>query len=448
MTRLADRFRRSTQMPYLPSLSDFGSFLATSYGTPDREMIARTFRSYAVNGYGQNGILFGVIGLRMSLFTEASFCFRDRRRKNLFGAATLGLLEEPWPGGTTGDLLARAEQDVSLAGNFFVRSVEGVQLERLQPDLVTIVSELAEDRLGRPHRRVVGYAYDAGQVDPARNLETYDVTEVAHWAPIPDPLALHRGMSWMTPILREIDADTEMIEHKLKFLRNGATPNLLLKYQRRLSPDQKQELRDQFDARHSGTMNAGRALVLEDGADASVIGADLKALSIAEVQAAGAARVGFVGGVPSELMPAAATGRSLLPDTAYAAAIRRFADMWGRPQWRSLCSALSNLVEVPGGAQLWYDTTDIAALQPGEQDIATTMQLQMAGVNVGIMAGFDPDALIQAAISGDLSLLLGKHSGLASVQMQSISGASEPADKADPALQDNPQGTDQQGVKP
>jgi hypothetical protein len=30
---------------------------------------------------------------------------------------------------------------------------------------------------------------------------------VAHWSPIPDPLANFRGMSWLTPVLREIDAD-------------------------------------------------------------------------------------------------------------------------------------------------------------------------------------------------------------------------------------------------
>jgi hypothetical protein len=37
---------------------------------------------------------------------------------------------------------------------------------------------------------------------------------VAHFAPIIDPLADFRGMSWLTPILREIQADQAMTRHQ------------------------------------------------------------------------------------------------------------------------------------------------------------------------------------------------------------------------------------------
>src|SRR5205823_12554188 len=46
--------------------------------------------------------------------------------------------------------------------------------------------------------------------------------EVAHWAPIPDPENAGIGMSWLTPVIRELQADWAATEHKLRFFVNGA----------------------------------------------------------------------------------------------------------------------------------------------------------------------------------------------------------------------------------
>ena len=89
-------------------------------------------------GYQGNRIVFSVILARLALFSEAQFKWRDLTSKKLFGTAELSLLENPWPGGTTGELLARMEQDVSLAGNAFIRST-GDRLVRLRPDWVDII---------------------------------------------------------------------------------------------------------------------------------------------------------------------------------------------------------------------------------------------------------------------------------------------------------------------
>jgi hypothetical protein len=37
-------------------------------------------------------------------------------------------------------------------------------------------------------------------------------------------------MSWLTPVLREIQADQSMTTYKRKFFENGATPNLVVKH--------------------------------------------------------------------------------------------------------------------------------------------------------------------------------------------------------------------------
>lgn len=417
--RLIDRMRAGS--PASRALSDVQSVLFTSYGAPDREQVLPTFQSYSTDGYGGNAIVYGAILARLQLFSEARFKYRSLRDRRLFGDASLALLERPWPGGSTGELLARMEQDVSLAGNSFTRRAAADRLERLRPDLVTIVSRLVEDELGRSVREVVGYAYDARAVDPDRDLEVYEVDEVAHWSPIPDPLSTHRGMSWLTPVLREIDADSAMTAHKLKHLDNAATPNLLLKYERRLQEEDVARIRTRFEANHSGSENAGRALILDEGADATVIGSTLDKMGFDVVQAAGETRIAVAAGVPPVVMGLSMSLNAATPDQYYQQAMRRFADMTMRPNWRSACAALAKLVDEPADAELWIDTTDIAALQPGERDAAETMQQQAATTNTLIMAGFVPDSVVAAVSSGDMSLL--KHSGLVSVQMQAISGA-------------------------
>lgn len=432
--RLLDRLRGASATRSTPLLSDAQYSFLQSYGASDRELILPTFNSYASLGYGANAVVFGCVLQRMNLFSEATFKFRSLADKKMFGTGALGLLEQPWPGATTGELLARMEQDASMAGNAFVRNA-GDCLERLRPDRVTIVSEVTTDGLGRQIREVIGYTYDVAGFDVERHTEYYTVDEVAHWSPIPDPLASFRGMSWLTPILREIDSDSSMTDHKLKHLGNAATPNLLLKYARKLDPTDVEAIRRRFNAKYSGSDNSGRALLLDDGADATVIGSTLANMDFSAVQSAGTLRIGFAAGIPPELMPQPAAAKP--PDTVYTAAMRRFADTTMRPNWRSACAALAKLVDVPTGAQLWFDTTDISALQPGEMDAAATSQQQAGTINTLIMAGFTPDSSVRAVTAGDMSLL--EHNGLVSVQMQSISG-SDQAPAEQPALPPAPSG--------
>jgi len=424
--RIIDRFRGVSSRA-TPLLSDAQYSFLQSYGASDRELILPTFNSYGSLAMGANSIVFGCLRERVNLLSQAPFRFRDKKTKKLFGSSALAPLEDPWPGAKTPDLWARMELDASLAGNAFVRTT-GDGFERLRPDRITIVSEIVQDALGRSVRRVLGYAYDVGGYDVGRNYEYYDIDEVAHWAPMPDPLATFRGMSWLTPILREIDADSQMTDHKLKHLKNGATPAILLKYQRRLDATKVDEIRKRFAGRYAGSDNSGNALIMDEGSDATVVGSTLANLDFANVQGLGALRIGFAAGLPSELLPVVEGTK--LPETVYAAAIQRFADMTCRPLWQSACGVLEKLVDVPAGAELWYDPSGIAALQPGEQASAATSQAQVAAINTLIMAGFSADSAVAAVVAGDMSLL--RHTGLVSVQMQSVNGASAPAEEPAP----------------
>lgn len=398
--RLLDRIRR-TSTPLVP-VTSADSVLLQSYSTGGYEQLLPQFSSYASVGYQGNGIVFALVLARLSLFSEARMCFRDLETKKLFGSTALDKLENPWPGGTTGELLARMEQDVSLAGNAFIRDA-GDRLERLRPDrVVTIFGERQDGLL-----QVVGYGYDRdGMGDPL--AEVYEVDAVAHWSPIPDPLAQARGMSWLTPVVREINADQSMTEHKQQFFQNAATPNMLVKYERKLNREQVDLIADRFQAKHGGPQNSWRTLILDEGADVTVLGHSFEQMSFTAVQAAGENRIAAAAGVPG-IVVGLKEGLAAATYSNYEQAMRRFADITMRPNWRSAVASLAKLVDVPVGAELWYDVTDIAALRQGEKDRAETAQIMALAAGELIRSGYEPDTVGPALTAGDFALL--RHSG-------------------------------------
>ncbi|MDM4722768.1 phage portal protein [Micromonospora sp. WMMA1363] len=411
---------RAQPSPAVLAAADAASLIGYTYGHPDAERVEPTFQQFAQLAYGANAVVFGVINKRLKLFSEARFKFRNLATKRLFGGPALERLEEPWPNGSAGELWARMEQDVSLSGNAYIRDA-GNWLERLRPDWVTIVSEVVEDEQGRQIREVVGYLYDPKD-DTDRQVEFYPVDEVAHWSPIPDPLANWRGMSWLTPVLREINADTAMTAHRDAYYRNAATPNLILKYAMKLSPDQKTRLAEAVAARHAGPDNAYRTMVLDEGADPMIVGAQLTDV-FANVQAAGENRIAVAAGVPS-IVVGLKEGLAAATLANYDSAMRAFADLEMRPNWRSACAALSKLVEVPPGAELWFDTADVAALQDGERDQADTFATDATTAASLVQAGYTPESVATAINARDMSLLI--HTGLYSVQLQPA-GATTPS---------------------
>jgi phage portal protein BeeE len=424
------------------------SVLMTSYGQSGSEPILPALMNNTAGAYGANAIVFGAILARLMLFSEATFAFRDLTDKHLFGgyetdgrttgARLLRKLENPWPNGTTGELLARMIQDVDLTGNAYIRDA-GTQLVRLRPDWVTIVSELVPDDMGRPFRKVVGYHYDPPQTGPDEGPPVlFDASEVAHWSPIPDPWAHFRGMSWLTPVLREVAADQAMTTHKIRYLQNAASPNLLVKYSQKLGKDSVARIQATIEARHGGVDNAFRTMVLDEGADVTVIGNSFEQMSFSTVQAAGENRILIASGVPG-IVIGSKEGLMAATYSNYEQAMRRFADVTMRPLWRSACAALQQLIAPPAGSRLWFDVSDIAALRQGEKERADTMLVQAQAIAELVKFNFDPASAVATVQSGDVSQL--KHTGQPIQIMTEVPKASPPtvqlpdAGQAGPAIE-------------
>lgn len=410
------------------------------------------FEQWVQAAYKANGIVFACQLARLSLFTEARFQFQrlnDGRPGELYGSgygtSSLSILERPWTNGSTGELLARMIQDLDLAGNSYIRRTGPLaepRLERLRPDWVDIVLGNRDgDDLLNPD--VVGYLFHRGGRDQGRDPVALAREEVAHWSFIPDPLASYRGMSWLSPILREIRADNAATDHKQKFFDHAATPNMVIKFDPSVEAAKVERFKEMIEDKHAGYTNAYKNLYLGGGADATVVGADFKQMDFKAVQGAGETRIAADAGVPP-IIVGLSEGLEAATYSNYAQARRRFADLTIRPLWRSACACLSTLVKAPAGNRLWYDDRDVPALKEDEKDAADIESVKAATISSLVQAGFTPDSVIDAVMSEDMRLL--EHSGLYSVQLQAAGADTAPDEAAPPERAKNGNGQLPKGV--
>ena len=403
--RLADRLGLTRRAGYWEGAASGAAVLTSSYGSPDREPVLPQLAAFALQAYGSSSPVFAASLVRMALFSEITFQFQAKDDGHLFGNASLAKLEQPFgPKTTTQHLLARMEQDTFLAGNSYTWDAPGEgRLVRLRPDWTTIVSELVQVPGGGEYRLVVGY-----WTEPPKSVlgqgggQFYPADEVVHWAPIPDPAADFRGMSPLTPAMREIQGDDAMSRYKIRYLQNNATPNMIIRYQQKLQPGTIDSLRERMQARYGGPDNAGKTLILDQGADLTLAGNSLSQMDFSGVQAVGTERILADLSVPGVLVglePLRGAGRG------YQESMQKLANIWARPQWRSACGALSQLVDTPAGNRLWFDTSDIAALQDGEMERGQAALVRMQALLAAVQAGYTHESAIAAVDSMDLSQL-------------------------------------------
>lgn len=391
------------------------------------ERIEENFTGYVTGAYKANGIVFACMAARQMLFSEARFQFRqmrDGQPGDLFGSRELALVEEPWPGGTTSDLLTRVILYADLAGTAFIIRRHG-QLIVPRPDWMHIIlGSMTPTYSGATfndlHATVAGYIYHPGGEYSGNEPIVLDKSEVAYFAPLPDPLARWRGMSWLTPIVREIMGDSASALHKIKFLEKGATPNMIVTMDPTIDPDKGMKLIKAFREQHEGAANAYKTLFLGGGMQkAEVVGANLGQMDFRNVQAAGETRVAAASGIHPVLIGISeALAGSSLNQGNFSAARRLTADRTLRPLWRNMAGSLAHLINVPPASELWYDDRHIPFLMSDVQDQVSILQVQMRAIVQAVRDGFNPDDVIEAVVSGDLKRLKGAHTGLLSVQLQ------------------------------
>lgn len=408
-------------------------------GSTDRERIENDFESYVEGAYKASSIIFGCIDRRQQVFSQGRFQWREYRNGtpgDFFGSADLALLENPWPNGTTGELLSLMEYDASLAGNFYATTCDafgrlgraasemGRRIVRMRPDWVTIVIDAPSQNPYGLDARVVAYVYEpkvSGSVNPPEPV-TLLPDEVCHYSPKPDPTARFRGMSWITPVIEEILADKAATRHKGRFFRNGATPNMAIKFDKDTAPEAFAEFVENFNAAHRGADNAYKTLFLAGGADIVPLSVDFKQLDFKMTQGAGETRIAVAAGIPAAILGISeGLQGSTLNSGNFGAARRLFVDSTVRDSWYKASASWMSVVPRPAtapGAELAIDDRYIPFLREDARDQADIRARDAETLRAITQAGWNPDAAVDYITTNDPKRLRGNHSGLFSVQLQ------------------------------
>lgn len=403
-------------------------FVQTTMPTLTEEKVTGTYSSLAKN----NGPVWALMLARMQVFSQARFQwtrFVGGERGELFGSPELQILERPWPGGTTADLLARMEMDVTTAGNAYIRRLSrgrlrGVsdRLVRMRPDWVLVILGSQEDA-NHPAEaadvELIGYAY--APLGDASRMILLEPDEVAHYAPYPDPDAVHIGMSWVTPVVRDVLGDNLQTDHKRAFLRNAATPNLIMKFDPSVSAEMIRAFKEVFEENHKGAWNAYKTAYIGGGADPVTVGKDFKQIDFAQVQGKGESRLASAAGVPPSWVGfSEGLQGSALNAGNFTAARRRFGDGTMHHLWQNAATSLEAIVTPPDGASLWFATRGIPFLHMDASDEAAVQEKEAATIVSLVRDGFTPESSVDAVKNQDWTRL--KHSGLVSVQLQPMTG--------------------------
>ncbi len=411
--------KRSLSVDELIAKFQSSPLLQTSYGSG---LDVESPINSPVGAYSGSGPIFALVMARMQVFSQARLQwtrFSGGKPTDLFGTPELGLFERPWAGGTTADLLARMEMHISLCGNAFVRRT-GNRLVLLNPAWVGIVMGSKEDAANpalAADTEVLGYVY----LPPGhgRKAQHFLPDEVAHYAPIPHPDLRFIGMSWITPLIQDVIADDMQTRHKRKFLENGATPNLAIKFDPNVPVEKVKAFKEIIEDEYTGIDNAWKTLYIGGGADPVVIGKDFQQLDFAATQGKGEARLAAAAGVPPSWVGfSEGLQGSSLNSGNFSSARRRFSDGTMVHLWVNACASLERLLTPPPGASLWYDTSAVAFMREDAKDAADVQSTEGITITTLVREGFTAASAIDAVVNSDWSRL--QHSGLVSVQMQEI----------------------------
>lgn len=394
---------------------------------PDEKAMVKADVSFGSHSQSMklNSVIFACMLNRQLVFSAARFRWqrlRDGSPSSMFGTPALRVLERPWEGGTTQDLLSRMIQDADLAGNSFLTVQDG-QIFRLRPDWVEIVTKPRRVNGGVIGWRKLGYVYTEGGRKSGRDPVPLMADEVAHFAPIPDPVHPYRGMSWLTPVAREIRGDELMEQHKRKFFANGATPNMVVKHATGADERKIIAFAAKLEAANAGVKNAYKTLHLYPGSDATIVGKDLRQVDFKQVQGAGETRIAAAAGVPPVIV-GLSEGLQAATYSNYSQARRRFGDGTIHPLWQNAAGCLAQLLDRPLGddVRLWYDASDVPFLREDEKDAAEIRSSNATTIRTLVDSGFTPESAVAAVDAGDMRLL--EHTGLYSVQLQPRTQAS------------------------
>jgi len=214
--------------------------------------------------YSEIGTLYGVVSklanmtslVDWKLYKSAASGLEEDRTEVTRHAALM-VLQKPNPFMPWQEFCEVAQQHLDLAGEAWwviVRSrlIGGTPVEMwpVRPDRMTPVESNTDF--------IAGYIYTSPDGEKVPLLRE-DVIMIR----TPAPLDIYRGLSAVSALESDLDAEQTQSAWASSFFRNSAQPGGVVKVDRRLGDDEFEEMVTRWAQQHQGVNNAGRVAILE-----------------------------------------------------------------------------------------------------------------------------------------------------------------------------------------
>jgi HK97 family phage portal protein len=259
----------------------------------------RNYESFAREAYGKNVVAYQSINRIADAIASVKLGVY-RGETELVDHPLLTLLRRPNPMQSYGDYVRAKVSYLMIAGNGyeerFIVGSEVKELYQLRPDRMSIMPSTN----GVP----AAYIYKVGQnatrwdVDP-RTLNS-DVRHLKLFNPLND----WYGMSPIEAGAYALDQNNESMAWMQALLQNSARPSgaLTVKDGGTLADENFNRLKAQIEEQYSGSINAGRPMLLEGGLEWQQMGLSPDDMSIIETKFSSARDVALAFGVPPQLL--------------------------------------------------------------------------------------------------------------------------------------------------
>lgn len=142
-------------------------------------------------------------------------------------------------------------------------NINGIYL--LPPDKITLeLGDIAEGQAV-----IQGYKYE-NTIQGQRIEKTYDPDQIVHFK-VPNPKNYYRGLGVVEACADDIDMDWLAIEANKLLFKRGLIGNFVLTTDKGMTPEQRKQLRTEFNATYQGIQNAFKVPILSGGLEPKTI---------------------------------------------------------------------------------------------------------------------------------------------------------------------------------
>lgn len=259
----------------------------------------RNYESFAREAYGKNVVAYQSINRIADAIASVKLGVY-RGETELVDHPLLTLMRRPNPMQSYGDYVRAKVSYLMIAGNGyeerFIVGSEVKELYQLRPDRMSIMPSTN----GVP----AAYIYKVGQNTTRWDVDPRTINSDVRHLKLFNPLNDWYGMSPIEAGAYALDQNNESMAWMQALLQNSARPSgaLTVKDGGTLADENFNRLKAQIEEQYSGSINAGRPMLLEGGLEWQQMGLSPTDMGIIESKFASARDVALAFGVPPQLL--------------------------------------------------------------------------------------------------------------------------------------------------